>query len=103
MANTKTAKKQLKINQRNRALNRRRLTGMRTAVRAFFASLEGAADEAEARAKLAYVQSLIHRNVAKGVLKKGTALRKVSRLYKHFNHAFGRKKTGADEEANASA
>lgn len=85
---TKTAAKQLKMNQRNRLRNRHHRTRMRTAVRAFLASLEGDGNETVAREKLAYAQKLIHENVSKGVLKKGTALRKVSRLYKHFNRTF---------------
>jgi len=63
---------------------------MRTAVKAFLASLEGETQETVARAKLAYAQKLIHQNVSKGALKKGTAMRKVSRLYRHFHRTFGR-------------
>ena len=98
MANTKTAKKQLKINERNRLRNRDARSRMRSAVKDFLASLEGATDKTGARAKLAFAQKLIHRSVSNGVLKKGTAVRKVSRLYRHFNRAFGR-----EPEAGASA
>jgi len=87
---TKTAGKQLKITQRNRLRNRHHLTRMRSAVKAFLASLEEGGEEAVARAKLAYAQKLIHKNVSKGALRKATAVRKVSRLYKHFHRAFGR-------------
>jgi len=62
---------------------------MRTAVKAYLAVLETHGEEAVARAKLAYAQKLIHENVSKGVLKKRTAQRKVSRLYKRFNRTFG--------------
>ncbi len=89
MANTKSAKKSILIYERNSARNKHFRTAMRTAVKKFLAVLETTTDPDEARAALRYAQRVINRTVSKGVIKKQTSARKVSRLQKHFNAKFG--------------
>ena len=89
MANTKSAKKSISIYERNTARNKHFRTAMRTAVKKFIEVLETTSDPNEARAALRDAQRVINRTVSKGVIKKETSARKVSRLQKHFNAKFG--------------
>jgi small subunit ribosomal protein S20 len=89
MANTSSAKKQILITERNRERSQHFRSAMRTAVKQFVTILE-ASDENQARAALHNAQKVINRTVSKGVLKKQTSARKVSRLYHLFNKKFGR-------------
>jgi len=89
MANTKSAKKSIQIYERNTARNKHFRTAMRTAVKKFLEVLEKTSDPDEARAALRDAQQVINRTVSKGVIKKETSARKVSRLQKHFNEKFG--------------
>ena len=89
MANTKSAKKSILIYERNSARNKHFRTAMRTAVKKYLAVLETTSDPAEARAALRDAQQIINRTVSKGVIKKQTSARKISRLQKHFNTKFG--------------
>ncbi len=88
MPNTKTAKKQLKINIRNRKRNQHYKTRMKNVIKAFRTSIEASDDPDEVREKLYYAQKIIYITASKGVIKKGTAARKVSRLYALFNKKF---------------
>lgn len=89
MANTKSAKKQILINERNVERNRHYRTTMRTVIKKYFAVLEETSDAAEAKSALTAAQKVINETVTKGAIKKQTSARKVSRLYKHYNEKFG--------------
>lgn len=88
MANTSSAKKAVRKIERRTAINKMRRTRMRSFIRKVEEAIaSGNKDEANAALKAA--QPEIMRSVTKGVLKKNTAARKISRL------SAGVKKIGA--------
>ncbi|MBO6813959.1 MAG: 30S ribosomal protein S20 [Rhizobiaceae bacterium] len=79
MANTPSAKKAVRKIERRTAVNKMRRTRMRTFIRKVEEAIaSGNKDEANAALKAA--QPEIMRSVTKGVMKKNTAARKISRL-----------------------
>jgi small subunit ribosomal protein S20 len=83
MANTPQAKKRIRRNARRTDINRARVSRIRTFVKQAEAALESGNKE-EAAAALLKVQPELARGVAKGVLHKNTASRKMSRLSKRL-------------------
>ena len=81
MANTPQAKKRIRRNQRRTVINRTRVSRIRTFVKQVEAAIE-AGDKATALAAITKVQPELARGVAKGVLHKNTASRKIARLAK---------------------
>lgn len=81
MANTPQAKKRIRRNARRADVNGIRVSRIRTFVKQVEAALE-AGDKELAAAALRKVQPEMARGVAKGVVHKNTAARKVSRLSK---------------------
>ena len=79
MANTPQAKKRIRRNQRRTEINRTRVSRIRTFVKQVEAALESG-DKAQAEAAIRKVQPELARGVAKGVVHKNTAARKISRL-----------------------
>lgn len=79
MANTPQAKKRIKRNAKRADINRARVSRIRTFVKQVESALE-AGNKDEAKAALARVQPELSRGVARGVLHKNTASRKLSRL-----------------------
>jgi small subunit ribosomal protein S20 len=79
MANTPQAKKRIRRNDRRSAINRNRVSRIRTFVKQVEAAIE-AGDKAGALAAISQVQPELARGVSKGVLHKNTAARKFSRL-----------------------
>jgi len=79
MANTPQARKRIRRNARRADINRTRLSRIRTYVKQAEAAL-AAGDKDEARAALGRVQPELARGVAKGVVHKNMAARKLSRL-----------------------
>ncbi len=79
MANIKSAQKRDRQNAKRYARNHARITRIRTFIRKVEEAITGgkAADAAEA---LKAAQPEIHRGVTKGVLRKKTASRRISRL-----------------------
>ncbi len=88
MANTASAKKAVRKIARRTEVNKARRSRMRTYIRKVEEAIAGGDKEAAAAA-LKAAQPEIMRSVTKGVLKKNTAARKVSRL------SAGVKKIGA--------
>ncbi len=88
MPNTKTAKKQFLVNVRNRARNVRYKTRMKNAIKTFRAAIEMTEDPEVTREKLILAQRVINVSASKGIIKKQTASRKISRLYSLFNKKF---------------
>ena len=79
MANHRSAKKRIRQTARRTAVNRNRISRIRTFVKSVEQAIESGDKEAAATAYKA-AQPEIHRGVAKGVLHKNTAARRLSRL-----------------------
>jgi small subunit ribosomal protein S20 len=79
MANTKSAQKAARASERRRVINGARSSKIRSAVK----KVESAVKSGDAKAAKAALQAAnpeLQRGVTKGVLKKNTAARKLSRL-----------------------
>ncbi|MBV8972432.1 MAG: 30S ribosomal protein S20 [Sphingomonadaceae bacterium] len=81
MANTPQAEKRIRRNDRRAAINKARVSRIRTFVKKVESAIDGGTAEA-AQAALAAAQPELMRGVAKGVLHKNTVARKMSRLAK---------------------
>lgn len=81
MANTPQARKRIRRNDRRAEINMNRVSRIRTFVKKVEAALEGG-DKAGAAEALKAAQPELARGVARGVLHKNTASRKLSRLTK---------------------
>ena len=84
MANTPQAEKRIRRNARRAAVNKGRLSRIRTHVKKVESAIE-AGDKAAAQTALQAAQPEIARGVAKGVLHKNTVARKYARLTKSVN------------------
>ena len=85
MANIKSAKKRILVNQAKTEQNKRLKTNLKTVLKKAETAIESnAADKTEA-VKLAVKK--IDQACAKGILKKNTASRKKSKLVLHLNRA----------------
>lgn len=79
MANTKTAKQNIRLTERRTDINRARVSRIRTFVKKVeLAILSG--DAELAKNALIAAQPELHRGASKGVLHKNTVARKISRL-----------------------
>jgi small subunit ribosomal protein S20 len=83
MANTPQARKRIRRNARRAEINGARVSRIRTFVKQAEAAL-ASGDKDQARAALQRVQPELARGVAKGVLHKNMASRKLSRLTKRL-------------------
>ncbi|WP_439533130.1 30S ribosomal protein S20 [Polymorphobacter sp.] len=81
MANTPQAEKRIRRNDRRAAINKARVSRIRTFVKKAESTIV-AGDASEAAAALAAAQPEMMRGVAKGVFHKNTISRKISRLAK---------------------
>tara|TARA_B100001765_G_scaffold203878_1_gene158957 strand:- start:163 stop:423 length:261 start_codon:yes stop_codon:yes gene_type:complete len=81
MANTPQARKRIRRNARRAEINGSRMSRIRTFVKKVEAAIEGGDKEAAQNA-LRAAQPELARGVARGVLHKNTASRKMSRLSK---------------------
>ena len=81
MANTPQAEKRIRRNDRRAAVNKARVSRIRTYVKKVESAIE-AGTHSEAVAALAAAQPELMRGVSKGVLHKNTVSRKLSRLNK---------------------
>ncbi len=81
MANTPQAKKRIRRNDNRAQINGARMSRIRTYVKRVELAL-AAQDKDAAQAALAAAQPELARGVAKGVLHKNTAARRMSRLVK---------------------
>jgi small subunit ribosomal protein S20 len=81
MANTPQAKKRIRRNDRRAEINGARIGRIRTFVKKVESALEGG-DKVAAADALKAAQPELARGVARGVLHKNTAARKLSRLTK---------------------
>jgi small subunit ribosomal protein S20 len=83
MANTPQARKRIRRNATRALVNGARVSRIRTFVKQVETAL-AAGDKDQARAALQRVQPELARGVAKGVVHKNTAARKLSRLTKRL-------------------
>jgi small subunit ribosomal protein S20 len=81
MANTPQARKRIRRNENRALINGNRISRIRTFVKKVEAAIAGG-DKAAAAAALREAQPELARGVARGVLHKNTASRKLSRLTK---------------------
>jgi small subunit ribosomal protein S20 len=81
MANTPQARKRIRRNENRALINGNRLSRIRTFVKKVESAIAGG-DKAAAAAALKEAQPELARGVARGVLHKNTASRKLSRLTK---------------------
>jgi small subunit ribosomal protein S20 len=81
MANTPQARKRIRRNENRAVINGNRLGRIRTFVKKVEAAIAGG-DKAAATAALQEAQPELARGVARGVLHRNTASRKLSRLTK---------------------
>lgn len=81
MANTPQARKRIRRNDRRAVINGARVSRIRTFVKQLETAL-ASGDKDQAKAALQRVQPELARGVAKGVLHKNTASRRLSRLTK---------------------
>ena len=79
MAMHKSAKTRIRRNARRKVINTARTSQTRSAIRKVEAAIAGG-KYAEAQAALKDAQPVLHRGADKGVLRKKTASRKLSRL-----------------------
>jgi small subunit ribosomal protein S20 len=79
MANTKSAKKAVRVSARKTVINRNRVSQMRSSVRKVEEAI-AAGKRTDAEAALKAAQTELMRGAQKGVLHKNAASRKVSRL-----------------------
>lgn len=79
MARHKSAQKRIRRNARRSAINRARLSRCRTSIRKVESALANDDREA-ARAAFKQLEPELMRGVSRGVLKRNTASRKISRL-----------------------
>ncbi len=84
MANTPQAKKRIRRKERRAEINGNRLSRIRTFVKKVEAALAGG-DKTAAAEALQAAQPELARGVARGVLHKNTAARKISRLTKRVS------------------
>lgn len=84
MANIKSAKKRILVNQTKADRNKAIKSGVKTAVKKVLAAVE-AGDKAVAKEALLSATATIDKATSKGVFHKNTASRKVSRLTKAVN------------------
>jgi len=84
MANTPQARKRIRRNERRAEINTTRVSRIRTFVKKVEAALDGG-DKSAATEALKAMQPELARGVARGVLHKNTAARKMSRLTKRVS------------------
>ena len=84
MANIKSAKKRVLVNQTKAANNKARNTALKTAIKKANAAIE-ANDKEAAKKALVEATATIDKATSKGVYHKNTSSRKVSRLSKAVN------------------
>jgi small subunit ribosomal protein S20 len=84
MANTPQAEKRIRRNERRAAVNKARLSRIRTQVKKVESAI-AAGDKSAAQAALKAAQPELDRGVARGVMHRNTASRKLSRLTKRIS------------------
>jgi small subunit ribosomal protein S20 len=84
MANHKSAEKRIRQTEKRTAINRSRMSRVRTFVKKVEAAIVSG-DKAAAQSAFQQAQPELHRAITKGVMHKNTASRKLSRLALRIN------------------
>jgi small subunit ribosomal protein S20 len=84
MANTPQARKRIRRNEKRAEINGNRMGRIRTFLKKVESAIAGG-DKTEAQTALAAAQPELDRGVARGVVHKNTAARKLSRLTKRVS------------------
>ena len=93
MANTKSAKKRIDINKRNRLRNKYYKTSVRTLIKLFFKNLEvykiskNLEDKNKVQEILNLIYSMMDKGTKKNIFHKNTAARKKSKLAAYLKKA----------------
>lgn len=90
MANHQSARKRVRRNARRAVINKSRVSRIRTFIKKVEAAIT-AGDADAAQQALQVTQSEMYRGVAKGVVKKNTTARKISRLSARIKAIKGKK------------
>ena len=85
MANTKSAKKSIKVNERRRVRNQAVRSSVKTAVKKTVEAIKAKPEDADTAAREAF--SVIDKAAVSGIMHKNTAARKKSRLARKVNAA----------------
>ena len=80
MANIKSAKKRILTNAKRAARNKAAKSEVKTYVKKVYAAIEGG-NKDEAKKALSNLQAVMGRATAKGIYKKNTHARTISRMY----------------------
>jgi small subunit ribosomal protein S20 len=84
MANHKSAEKRIRQTEKRTAINRSRMSRVRTFVKKVETAI-ASGDKSAAQSALKLAQPELHRAITKGVMHKNTASRKLSRLALRVN------------------
>jgi small subunit ribosomal protein S20 len=84
MANRKSAEKRIRQTEKRTAINRSRISRVRTFVKKVETAI-ASGDKAAAQLALQLAQPELHRAITKGVMHRNTAARKLSRLAHRVN------------------
>ncbi len=93
MANTASAKKRIKQNERDRERNRARKSTVKTHTRKFLDAIQQG-DLTAAKEAFVVVQKTLDQVAAKGTLHKNTVARRKSRLVRRLNNAIATASAG---------
>lgn len=85
MPNIKSAKKRVKVSDRNRLSNITIKSALKTSVKKVFESIKNNAGAEKVKEAVNKAYSIIDKAVTKKVIHKNTAARKKSRLVRHVN------------------
>ena len=94
MANSKSAEKRIRVNNRNRLINRFYKSSVKTLIKSFFKDLEiyqisnDFKDKEKIQKKLRSVYSLIDKGTKKNVFHKNTAARKKARVSAYLKEMY---------------
>ncbi len=99
MANTKSAKKAVRVSERRTAINKNRRSRVRTFIRRVEEAI-ASGDKSAAETALRDAQPEIMRGAQKGIVHKNTASRKISRLSARIRAHLGLADRGFRELAN---
>jgi small subunit ribosomal protein S20 len=88
VANTKSAKKQILINARNRERNVRYRTMLKSALKSARSAIAEGGDAAAAQEKVNAAVKTLYKSVTRGILVKHNAKRRVGRLMKAYHRQF---------------
>lgn len=87
MANSLSAKKRIRQNEKHRMLNRARSNAVKTQIKKFEATVHDSSDFGKVETEMRLAQKKIQQLAAHGVIHKKTASRKIARLARALNTA----------------